>query len=210
MRAWGLAIGLTFALGEAAAGGVPAPAIVLEPLQPTGELLEIWARPGSLPAHLEAQLDPGDEHGGRVLRLIASDDAPGHYRVSVQFETSAGISGEGPHVDLLDWRHCRSDWRPAAADGDGGFRLPLPEDRDHSCFPPATREELHAAVRKAITWEEDAAARARWLGLAAQASRVGEAPSYVAISLVRVRVEYREAGAWRLLTVIDLLVPMGC
>ncbi|QNP41009.1 hypothetical protein [Lysobacter solisilvae (ex Woo and Kim 2020)] len=210
MHSWVLAIGLMFACGGATAGNAPAPAIVLEPLPPTGELLELWAQPGPVPAHLQAQIDLGDDAGGRVLRLIAPDDKPGNYRVSVQFETSAGISGEGPHVDLIDWKHCRSDWHPAADDGEGGFRLPFPDERDQSCFPPATRGELRTAVHNAITWEADAAARARWLDLAAQAPRIGEAPSYVAISLIRVRVEYREAGAWRLLTVIDLLVPMGC
>ena len=209
MQRWALAIGLVFALGDAAAA-IPR-AIVLEALQPSGDLLEIWTQAGPVPAHLEASLDIGDESGGRVLRVIAPGDDPSHYRVSVQFETSAAIGDAGPHLDLVDWKHCRSDWRVAPSVGDDGFRLPAPEDRDHSCFPPATRTELRDAVRNALARHDwDLEARRHWVGLAAKAASVGDEPSYVAISLIRVRIDHREAGVWRLLTEIDLHVPMGC
>ena len=37
------------------------------------------------------------------------------YRVRVQYETSLGLSAEGPHLDLTDWKHCVSDWEAADA-----------------------------------------------------------------------------------------------
>lgn len=210
MQRWTLITVLGLALGTVAAASPASRAIVLEPLQPAGDLLEIWTQPGAVPSQLEATLDIGDEAGGRVLRLIAADDTREH-RVSVQFETSAAIGGEGPHLDLVDWKHCRSDWRAAPAVGDGGFRLPAPEEHDHSCFPPTTRAELRDAVRQAVRRHDwDPVAERHWLGLAARAATVGEEPSYVAISLIRVRIEQREAGGWRLLTEIELHVPMGC
>ena len=122
-----------------------------------------------------------------------------------------GISGEGPHIDLLDWKHCRSEWRPAEPVALGGFRLPVPRDRDHTCFPQSTPAELRRAVQQALDGYAFGAERNRqWLDLVEQVPAVGEFPSYVAISTVRVRIEQLDGNRWSLLTTIDFAVPMGC
>ena len=46
--------------------------------------------------------------------------------------------------------------------------------------------------------------------LAGQVSRVGDYPSYVAISRIRVRIEAYDGREWTLLTTLELMVPMGC
>lgn len=205
---------LALALGAsspAVAQAAPVQAILLEPAQPTGALLELWSGPGAVPGRLEAMLDVGDEGGGRVMRLLAADGAADRYRVSVQFETSMGLSGEGPHIDLRDWKHCRSRWYPAPPVGADGFRLPVANDADRDCFPPATRDELRRAVQAAMTAQAwDPGVGRHWLALVDRVPRLGEFPSYVAISTLRVRVEHRVGDAWRVLTTVALQVPMGC
>ncbi|GAB3365303.1 hypothetical protein GCM10027431_06170 [Lysobacter rhizosphaerae] len=199
--------------GSAVSGGaMPLQAIVLDPGVPAGELLEVWVpKSGPIPKRIDATLELGEETGGRILRVLQADGDASRYRVSVQFETSMGIDGEGPHIDLLDWKHCRSEWRPAQPVGTDGFRLPVPHDGDDTCFPHATREELRQAVRDALgPYDFGQERNQQWLGLVEQAPRVGEFPSYVAISMVRVRIERRDGNEWSLLTTIEFSVPMGC
>ena len=204
---------LSLVAGSAVSGGaMPLQAIVLDPGVPADELLEVWVpKSGPVPKRIDATLGLGEETGGRILRVFQADGDASRYRVSVQFETSMGISGEGPHIDLLDWKHCRSEWRPAQPVDADGFRLPIPTDGEQTCFPHATREELRAAVQQALgkyDWGRES--NRQWLGRVDQASHVGEFPSYVAISMVRVRIEQHVGGTWTLLTTIDFSVPMGC
>ena len=189
----------------------PVQAIVLDPASPVGELVSIWEQSGAVPKRIEMMLGLGEEAGGRVLRVLPAESDASRYRVSVQFETSMGISGEGPHIDLLDWKHCLSEWRFAQPVEADGFRLPVPQDNDYTCFPHATREELRQAVQQALdTFESGPEHKQHWLGLVDQVPRVGEFPSYVTISMVRVRIEHNDGNTWSVLTTIEFIVPMGC
>ncbi|WP_386747442.1 hypothetical protein [Agrilutibacter niabensis] len=137
-------------------------AISVDPAIPDGEPMEVWMQPASVPERIRIDVDLGDDMGGRVLRVRPARSGEVDYRVQVQFETSAAIGGEGPHIDLLDWKHCRSDWRPAKPEAGSGFRLPMPLDGAHSCFPKATRAELRAALKQALDkFELDAASQHR-------------------------------------------------
>lgn len=211
-RPWsgfGLALGLCAGGGAwASAPGVHA--ILLEPSPPASELRELWSGPGPVPARIEAVLEPGED-GPYVLRILGPDGDRARYRASAQFETSMALGDEGPHLDLDDWKHCRSDWRPAERLDDETLRLPEPRASDQTCFPPTTREELREAVRRVVTTpDRDPEWRTRWMTLASRVSRVGDAPSYVTISTVRVRIEAYDGHRWTLLTTLELLVPMGC
>lgn len=204
---------LSLCVYAAAAPACASPeAILLEFQSPNRELVEVWKAGEPLSRRIEEALEFGDETEGSVLRLLLAEGDPARYRVSVQFETSMAISGEGPHIDLVDWKHCQSDWRPAEPVAGSGFRLPAPSDRDHSCFPHATREELREAVKRELDeygWEKEQ--REHWLQLVRQVPKPGEQPSYVAISTVRVRIErLDDRGTWTLLTTIDFELPMGC
>jgi len=192
----------------AAAGSLHA--IVIDPAGPGDEPLDVWPQSAPVPEHIRIELDVGDGVEGRVLRVRTAPDKGVSYRVQVQFETSVAISGEGPHIDLLDWKHCRSEWRPAQREGNNGFRLPTTRDGDQSCFPKATRAELRAALKQELGKYGDPAGQQWWLDAVDRVPRVGEPPSYVAISTVRVRIEQYDGRQWRVLTTIDFGVPMGC
>jgi hypothetical protein len=211
LRFQGGALGLLLAGGAAGAQAGSLQAIVVDPTLPDGEPLDVWMWPSPVPERIRIDLGLGDDVGGRVLRMRSPGGHGPDYRVQVQFETSAAIGGEGPHIDLLDWKHCRSAWRPAKPEGSNGFRLPMPLDDDHSCFPEATHAELRAALKQALDkFELDSANQQPWLDAIARVPRVGEYPSYVAISTVRVRIEQYDGRQWRVVTTIEFAVPMGC
>ena len=203
---------LTLLCGVIALPARASPEAILLEMQPAaGELLEVWAGEGALPRSISKDLELGDETGGSVLRLLLAEADESRYRVSVQFETSMGIGDDGPHIDLLDWKHCRSDWRPAEPLADHGFRVPAPNEGDDSCFPDSTRGELREAVKRVMAqpgWDDRQ--RHRWIDIAKQVKVVGEMPSYVASSTVRVRIARLDGRSWIPLTTIDFRLPLGC
>jgi hypothetical protein len=173
-----------------------------------------WQSEGAVPAVLTVPLDLGDVVYGATLQLqpITAGET---YRVRVQYETSLGLSAEGPHLDLTDWKHCVSEWGRADATDALSFVLPTPSQEQGECFPNYTQEELEAAVRAhAHKWGEPSEL-ARWLeGLRTPLPDVSPVtPSvspFVAISEVRVKVEVLRKGAWIEITRIVFVLPMGC
>jgi hypothetical protein len=164
-----------------------------------------WHWPAPWPASVEVDVEFGDDPAGSEL-LIGNADAP--YRVQVQFETSLAIGDEGPHLDLTGWKHCRSDWHLAAVLAPRRFRLPVPTDAEAACFPPVSTDELVQAIRTAA--RQDGFDAARWTSLVPPRARPGDAPTYVAISTMRVRVERRVGGRWQPATMLVFRLPMGC
>ena len=74
-----------------------------------------WTHDGPVPASVAASVELGDDLSGTTLQLQPAK--PGDtYRVRVQYETSLALGAEGPHLDLIDWKHCTSAWQPAQAD----------------------------------------------------------------------------------------------
>lgn len=167
-----------------------------------------WNAPA---ARIDESLDLGDEIYGGILQLTPQGGQDGEYRVRVQFETSLGISGEGPHVDLLDFRHCVSDWHMAESRDGRTFTLATPTEQEARCIPQATMDEIRAATRQALTGWADAPEQVDyWLGLVKDITSPAESPMYSTISEIRIQVEARVHGRWKPVTLLVFAVPMGC
>lgn len=168
-----------------------------------------WRSEGPPPRTLDVHLELGDEIYGATLRL-EPEQPGGRYRVQVQYETSLGLSAEGPHLDLLDWKHCTSAWVPAQPSGPLSFVLPTPTPEQQECFPDYTRGELEQAVRALGLEMGNPALAEAWLGdLYGQTSVIGVSP-FVAIGRVRVKIEVERGGDWDEVAVLTFLPPMGC
>ena len=130
----------------------------------------------------------------------------------MQFETSMAISDEGPHIDLLDWKHCVSEWKfLQPMQGGNHYRLPGPTEAEASCFPPVTAQEIEAAVLAELQgYSFEEARMQRWLELARTAAPPGEGPMYIGISKVRLRVEQYVADHWAEVTTVEFTLPLGC
>jgi len=65
-----------------------------------------------------------------------------------QIETSMTIMDEGPHIDLVDWKHYTSDWIDLERIDARRFRLPKIESNYElaSRFPTYTVDELYEAA----------------------------------------------------------------
>ncbi len=167
-----------------------------------------WDAPS---VRIDESLELGDEIYGGTLQLTPKGGQGHEYRVRVQFETSLGISGEGPHVDLIDFHHCVSEWHVAESRDGRTFTLATPTEQEAGCIPPGTMSEIRTATRQALKdWADAPEQMDYWLGLIQDIKSPAESPMYSTISEIRVQVEARVDGRWKPVTLLVFAVPMGC
>lgn len=136
---------------------------------------------------------------------IVGGDPLTEFRISERYRTSMTVMGEGPHLDLVDWRHFDSEWIPLEQLAQRKFRTLAAERMDQSeKFPATTQAELVAAVRKrAGDWTEV-------VDLAKQCTGPNDEPCAVGISSVYFRVEMLVDDQWTTVGVVEVQIPMGC
>lgn len=175
---------------------------------PPGYSAAAWSGKPTLAHEVEIPLELGDEPGG--ARVTVDAKASTQVRVRVQFETSIAVGMEGPHVDLLDFRHCYSEWVPASSQDGRVFILPKPTEAQQSCIPKATVAEMREAMRAELVRMGMQDSVQAWMDWTRDVKRVGDDPTYTALGRVRVMVEAKLGGEWKRQAVLVLMVPMGC
>ena len=131
------------------------------------------------------------------------------FRVEQRYETSLTLMNEGPHMDLVDWKHYISQWQ--VAEKRSGLTF-LSKEVSSDRFPKVTQTEIIEAARaQSKKWASRGYdAGERWVGLARQCKGPNEYPCGVSVSKVILRIMVREAGAWKEIQNIELIIPMGC
>ena len=123
-------------------------------------------------------------------------------RTSLQLETSMSIQDEGPHLDLLDWKHCTSDWLTIDNSATHQFKLPDFENIPLDCFPEVTLAEIKQAVLQHDGQE--------WIPLFDRDSFNKEMNLLIGISAARIKIEQMIEGKWVVVTIVNLNIPIGC
>ena len=114
------------------------------------------------------------------------------------YETSLGVSDEGPHCDLLDWKHYRSPWKKIRQTGPGVFVCDSYSLAESRIFPVVSREEVKAAVAAQCGVE--------WGDMVKSAT---EYPCEVGISNYYLCIKGRISGK-SVRKIIVFESPMGC
>lgn len=132
----------------------------------------LWKRASPFQRRYTLETELGDSV--RMVKVEQGEDTPREkLRIRFQYQTSLALGDEGPHLDLLDWKHCTTAWQSIADPGDGHFDIQPPTTRQASCFPSFGQAELLAAVRAH-------GGEGKWITLAKDVSRAGQGASYVA------------------------------
>lgn len=136
-------------------------------------------------------------------RLLFADSQLADIRVEQCYETSVTIMNEGPHCDLIEWKHFYSDWKQLSANSKGEFICIEYAEADSEKFPAIDIEELKQAVKSQCgdTWYKHVK----------HIKSPVEYPSGVGISRYFLRITATRKDNGQL--VIKLIIienPMGC
>lgn len=117
---------------------------------------------------------------------------------------------EGPHVDLVDWKHHQSKWNNVEPIGKLSF---VSQEFSSDEFPSVTNQEIVAAVTetlKKLAHTDEYLEAAEWIRLANQCASPTKYPCGVSVSKVRLRISVNLMGEWVPIQTIEMIVPMGC
>ena len=145
-------------------------------------------------------LEMQDQISNANLIIVANKNDK--IRASLQLETSMSIQDEGPHLDLLDWKHCTSDWLTIDNTATHQFKLPDFENISLDCFPEVTLAEIKQAVLEHDGQE--------WMPLFDRDSFNKEMNLLIGISAARIKIEQMIEGKWVAVTIVNLTIPIGC
>jgi hypothetical protein len=124
-------------------------------------------------------------------------------KIEQRYETSVTIMNEGPHCDLLDWKHYYSEWKPLQRNSNGLFIGEAYQESDWEKFPKVDMNELKAMVRKQCGDE--------WFALVKGIKSPTKYPSGVGISRYFLKVSgHRKETNEAVTKYIVFEVPMGC
>ena len=164
---------------------------------------------GSIPVKLSKKpvvmdgLDIGDDIYGKEITIVGGDQSA-QYRIFERYRTSMSVSAEGPHLDLIDWRHFDSEWIELDQLAQRKFRTLAYEQMDSSKFPPTTKAELISAVRKrASDWPAI-------VELAKTCRNPNDGPCFVSDSSLYFRIEKLVGDRWTTVGLVEVYIPMGC
>jgi hypothetical protein len=135
--------------------------------------------------------------------LVVLSDIMGQVKVEQSYETSVTISKEGPHCDLLNWKHYYSEWKTLNPNENGAFICEIYTQEDNEKFPKIEISNLQQEVRKQCG--ED------WQLLINDIKSPTEYPSSVSISRYFLKVTgIRKDNGQLISKIIVIESTMGC
>lgn len=136
---------------------------------------------------------------------LGTENNSGEYRILQRYRTSMTVMAEGPHLDLLDWRHFDSTWTPLQKLDDHRFRTLADDRMDDTKFPPTTKAEMISAVRRRAgnDWPEI-------VELVKTCRGPNDGCCAVRISSIYLQVQKRVTDGWTNMGLVEFRIPMGC
>jgi uncharacterized protein YcfL len=143
----------------------------------------------------------GETIEGQLIS-ISSEQLTG-LTVEQQYETSVTIMNEGPHCDLIDWKHFYSGWKQLQSPKTGLFICDKYSEKEYEKFPEISIDDLKKKVKEQCGDE--------WLKLVENVNNPTEYPSGVGISRYYLKVSgQRKDNGQTITKLIIIETPMGC
>jgi len=138
---------------------------------------------------------------GQVLVVLFENLS--QVKVEQSYETSVTISKEGPHCDLLNWKHYYSEWKTLKINENGQFICEIYTQEDNEKFPKIEIVDLQQEVKEQCGDD--------WQLLINDIKSPTEYPSSVSISRYFLKVTGQRKDNGQLITkIIVIESPMGC
>ena len=145
--------------------------------------------------------DIGESVLGQTLTM--SNTNLDDIKVEQRYQTSVSIANEGPHCDLLDWKHYTSGWTEIQKLNDLKFICKSYTDEERKQFPAIPVNQLKEFVKKQCGGD--------WFLLIKDIKQPNEGASWVGISKVFLRITGTDRlSKIRIVKIITFEEAMGC
>jgi hypothetical protein len=146
-----------------------------------------------------------DEYVDKSKVTLNFRDRSAEYRILQRYRTSMSVSAEGPHLDLIDWRHYDSPWRSLKSLGHNRFQT-LPAEQMHDArFPTTSKADIIKEVRRLVGSD-----RSSLLELVQSCDGPNDGACWVGISSIYLRIQKQVRGRWIDVGLVEFEVAMGC
>lgn len=136
-------------------------------------------------------------------KITVSSELLTNITVEQQYETSVSISEEGPHCDMLNWKHYYSEWKPLTQNAAGQFIAENYTEKEHEKFPDIALNEFKEAGKKHCG--------EGGFELVKKNKSINEGASIIGISNYFLRISGKRKDNGELVTKIIIIdSPMGC
>lgn len=146
-------------------------------------------------------VDLGNSPESKFVRIKPNQ----HYKkieVYQAVETSITVSDEGPHCDLVNWKHHKSAWIPMEQMSKTGFQSRKADTSDMTSFPLVTSEEVMSAI--------ETHCGERWTKVATDGQKNGGTGYSVGVSTIYFKVVLTDIDNNRIERILAIEMPMGC
>jgi hypothetical protein len=145
--------------------------------------------------------DIGSTIQGKLLLINSSGISD--LKVEQQYETSITISNEGPHLDLIDWKHYTSEWKEVSALDQNIYKTLKYSTQEYLTFPEFTEDELYDYVNNL--------GRPKWAELIKNpVYQDGQTHYSPGISIIRFRLTGTKENGEQIEKYIICEIAMGC
>jgi hypothetical protein len=158
-------------------------------------------------AHVVLDTDLGVWHPKFVLQWSVLVDY-GQIKVEHQMETSLSISGRGPHLDLLEWKHHYTDWKEMKRIANNRWQSASFTADELKSFPTFDIDEVKEQVRKQLKdFPEDLD---HWLKLSETCRPPFDQACGIGTSRAVIKMSTKKGADWIEIKRIEIPIPMGC
>lgn len=149
------------------------------------------------------ELELAEDINDQEVALNFRDNS--EYRIFERYRTSMSISAEGPHLDLVGWRHFDSPWTSLKTLGPKRFRTLATDQMEESRFPSTTKAEIMKEVRRRVGDEWPAV-----LEPIKDCHGPNDGACLVSISSIYLRIQKKVRNQWVNVGLVEIRIPMGC
>ena len=168
------------------------------------------------PTQVKLEMEYTNGYEKVQIRLKPKPGDIREFKIEQQIETSMTINDEGPHLDLLNWKHGVSPWQELPVIKPNIFRGKAITKKDSRRFPAFTKQELCQAVIK--QGKRDARSGNytydpnddKWLRLVKQKPQEGWIIYTTGVSTIRLRIQAKEGDTWQVIHTVEIAVALGC
>ncbi|WP_375561651.1 hypothetical protein ACE193_03620 [Bernardetia sp. OM2101] len=146
----------------------------------------------------------GESFKNKVFEIIQKDSSIVDVEVFESYQTSLGVSEEGAHLDLLNWKHFNSEWQKLIIKNNSFISKEYSE-KESKLFPKVNTKQILEAVMVEYGGEEN-----KFTERARNCKNANSYPCSVMINQFNFKIVVTDKNGSKINYFILINLPMGC